>query len=79
MKEEKFSSLEELYKRLLPALSVKKKEMSRAHMILIEEKDIWSYFCQKVWSKRGNLTLGEMVDDILNTDNFQIYETLRKE
>ena len=76
--EEKFDSLKELYQRLLPALRSKKKEMEREKMLGISELDLFSYFCEFVWKEKTALTLGEMVHDILNTDNFKIYRT-RKE
>ena len=73
MNEEKFSNLEELYQRLLPAIRTKKNEMLREKMYGITEKEIWMFFCRYVWSGKSALTLGVMVDDILNTDNFTIY------
>ena len=48
-------------------------------MIQINELDIWQYFCQNIWPNKTNLTLGEMVDDILNTDNFTIYKETRRD
>ncbi len=77
MKEEKYSSLEELYRTLLPALKTKKSEMLREKMY-ITEKEIWFYFCKNIWPSKSALTIGEMVNDILNTDSFTIY-TSRKE
>lgn len=73
-----FTSLEELYNRLLPALKNKKREMKREKMLQITEMDIWLYFCQNIWPHKNNLTLGEMVNDILNTDNFTIYKEARE-
>ncbi len=72
MIEEKFSNLEELYQRLLPALRTKKNEMRQGHME-ITEKRIWLYFCENIWNQKSSLTLGEMVNDILNTDGFIIF------
>ena len=74
-----FTSLEELYNRLLPALKNKKREMKREKMLQITEMDIWLYFCQNIWPHKNNLTLGEMVNDILNTDSFTIYRGIREE
>lgn len=79
MKEEKFSSLSELYKRLLPALKTKKNEMVRQKMISIKESDIWEYLCKHKWTGKNNLTLFDMVDDILNTEAFSIYNERRKD
>ncbi len=72
-----FANLEELYTRLLPALKVKCREMKKEKMLNITEKDIWFYFCQNIWPQKTNLTLAEMVDDILNTNCFTIYVTTR--
>ena len=79
MKEEKFSSLEELYKRLKPALSTKMREMHREKMVTVTEREIWNYLCYHLWRGKNALTLGEMVNDILNTDSFTIYRGIREE
>lgn len=79
MMDEKFTSLEELYKRLLPALKSKEKELHQNHMIYIKKEDIWKYLKEKKWNRGINLTLFDMVDDILNTDNLLIDEYVRKE
>lgn len=76
---ETFTNLEELYKRLLPALKSKLREMRRQKMLDINEVSIWGYFKDNVWPAKINLTLGEMVNDILNTDNFTIYKSCRKD
>jgi len=79
MKEEKYSSLEELYKRLLPALRTKKEEMLKEKLRGITVEDIWLYFCKNVWTHKNNLSLGEMVNDILNTDSMTIYTNRKGE
>ena len=40
---EEFETLEELYKRIKPALITKKNEMHRDGYIYIKEEDIWNY------------------------------------
>lgn len=74
MKEQNFASLEELYQKLLPALRTKKNEMIREKYLYITEEDIWSYLCHYTWKGQKTLTLGAMVDDILNTDSLVLYE-----
>ncbi len=69
MEEIKFHSLNELYKRLLPALRSKKKELMKHGMTYIHEEDIWNCCKENCWSNRQNLELFNMVDDILNTND----------
>ena len=42
MEDIKFKSLNDLYKRLLPALEVKAKELKRCNYSYIHEEDIWN-------------------------------------
>ena len=44
-----FSSLEELYNRIKPALRTKKEEMKRNGYIYVKEADIWNYLKEKKW------------------------------
>lgn len=60
-----FNSLDALYKRLLPALKSKKKEFVRLGITSISEKDIWNYLSTTRWIKSVNLTLADMVNDIM--------------
>ncbi|MBQ9834622.1 MAG: hypothetical protein IJO33_05500 [Bacilli bacterium] len=77
MNEIKFHSLNELYKRLLPALKSKKKTLHQKGYTYIYEEDIWNC-CKTSWSKRTNLELYNMVDDILNTDD-EVFDKYLKE
>ena len=63
-----FSSLEELYNRLKPALETKKMEMGRNGYSYIKIEDIWNYLKEVKWKSANNLSLYEMVSDVLNTD-----------
>ena len=75
MEEIKFHSLNELYKRLLPAIRSKKKELQKNGISYVHEEDIWNCCKEHCWSNRKNLELYNMVDDILNTpvDVFDSY------
>lgn len=64
-----FSSQEELYERLKPALRAKKTELREYGYGYLKIEDIWNYLKEKKWSKSKNLSLNDMVSDILNTDN----------
>ena len=78
MDEIKFDSLEELYKRIKPALITKKNEMHRDGYIYIKEEDIWNYLKEVKWENAKGLSLYEMTSDILNTDNLIIDNYLKE-
>ena len=51
----RFSSLEELYKRLKPALSSKKKELNKLGYVYIKEEDIWNALKNNKWKSSLDL------------------------
>ena len=59
----------DLYKRLLPALNCKVRELERIRIINVKKEDIWNYLIKEKWKNVSNMELSEMVDDILNLDN----------
>ena len=63
------NSLKDLYQLLLPALKSKKREMKLSKYSYIKEIDIWNYIKDNIWQNSNNLTLSDIVSDILNTDN----------
>lgn len=73
-----FNSLEELYNRLKPALLTKKEEMNRTLYPYIKEEDIWNYLKEVKWKKTSDLSLAEMVNDILNCDDALIDNYLKQ-
>ena len=78
MNEIKFNSLEDLYNRLKPALRSKIKELHKLDKIYIKEIDIFEYLTDTKWENSNNLTLDQMVDDILYVDNYKIDEYVQK-
>lgn len=64
-----FTNLQELYDRVKPALKSKTKELSRLGVDYVKEVDIWNYLKTNIWYKKRNLTLGELVNDIMTVDN----------
>ena len=73
-----FSSLEELYQRIRPALFTKQQEMKRNGYVYIKEADIWNYLKEVKWKSSKNLSLYEMTCDILDTDDSVIDAYLRE-
>lgn len=77
--DENFSTLESLYERLVPALKSKENELHKNHMIYITKQDIWNFCYNTKWRGGENLTLADLVNDILNSDNTEIDEFLRND
>lgn len=71
-KDIEFTSLQELYNRLLPALKSKKSELDHLGYNYIKEDDIWNYLKEEKWSKAFNLLLYQMVDDVINANPIDI-------
>lgn len=67
----------DLYKRLLPAINSKINELSKYEILYVKREDIWNYLKQEKW-KDDNISLAEMVDDILNTDNEKLVKYVKE-
>ena len=72
-----FSSQEELYKRVQPALKAKLAELHRLGYPYIQLIDIWNYLIFSKWKKAKNLNLSDIVNDILHVDNHKLDEYLK--
>ena len=67
----------DLYKRLLPAINSKINELSKYEIFYVKREDIWNYLKHEKW-KDDNISLAEMVDDILNTDNEKLVKYVKE-
>lgn len=67
-----FSSLRELYERVTPALKCKIKDLNRVGIYYVQQADIWNYLKNNYWCKRNNLSLGEIVNDIMTISNSKL-------
>lgn len=77
MEDISFASIEELYKRVRPALMTKREELKRSGITYVTEEDIWNYLKDNVWNNSRNLRLFRMVSDILNSDNALIDDYIK--
>ena len=77
MEDIKFSSLSELYQRVRPALKCRASEIKKHNIPYIKEEDIWNYLREHTWNTSKELTLNQMVDDILNVDHYLVDEYLK--
>ncbi len=64
-----FKTIEDLYKRLKPALYSKVVELKRNGLDYIKEEDIFNYLLESSWSKKDNLSIAELTNEILYLDN----------
>ncbi|MBP3635172.1 MAG: hypothetical protein J6J17_01760 [Bacilli bacterium] len=62
-----FKSAKELYKRVIPALRTKKRILLKKG-INVNEKQIFEYLVKEKWSKGFDLTLSDIVSDIINVN-----------
>ena len=63
-----FKSLDELFKRLKPALYSKVIELKRMGLEYIKEEDIFNFLAQNSWPKKDNLSIADLTNDILYLD-----------
>lgn len=73
-----YKSQSELYQRLIPALNVKIKDLKRNNHPEVTKDVIWNYLKENKWKVSTNLTLADMVQDILHTDNLDFVTYLKK-
>lgn len=63
-----FNSVKELYKRVTPALKTKRRILLKKG-INVKENKIFEYLIKEKWSNETNLTLSDIVSDIINVDD----------
>ena len=66
-----YTSLAELYQFLIPAFNVKKRLLKFNNSDLTDE-DIWQYLAVNKWKSSINLTISDMVNDIITVDIHKI-------
>ncbi len=76
---DEFNSLKELYIKVRPALILKKEELKKMGMNHIVEADIWNYLKSEKWMTTTNLSLSELVNDILECDIDELDSYTKKE
>lgn len=67
-----YKSQKELYMNLVPALNVKMKHLKRNNYKDITREDVWNYLRDNKWKFSVDLTLADMVQDIIHLDNLEI-------
>lgn len=75
---QEYSSIQELYNALIPAFNVKIRMLRNEKYINIRKKDIWNYLKDSKWVQSINLTISEMVSDIINVEGYKIIKYKEK-
>ena len=73
-----YKSQRELYLSLIPALNVKLRLLKNSDYKNIDKIDIWNYLKISKWKNSINLTISEMVNDIIHADNKDIDIYIKK-
>lgn len=73
-----YRSQKELYLSLIPALNVKLRLLKNSDYANINKIDIWNYLKISKWRNSVDLTISEMVNDIIHADNKDIDIYLKK-
>ena len=63
-----YTSALELYRALNPVFKVKLRLLKTTNNKDITEKDIWKYLILNKWQNSHNLTISEIVNDIIMLD-----------
>ena len=69
-----YTSQEELYIKLLPVFKVKRRLNNKTKYPSITNIDIWKYLIKTKWKHSVNLTISEVVNDIIIVDPNLIYK-----
>ena len=69
---DEYKSQQDLYNGLIPAMNVKLRMLKGTEFSYITKEDIWNCLKETKWTKSVDLTLGEMVNDIIHIDSKDI-------
>lgn len=74
---DEYKSVKELYEALIPALNVKIRMFKNNEFNYLTKDDIWNYLKDNVWVHSVNLTIPQMVSDIVNVEGIKIDKYLK--
>ncbi len=73
-----FTSKEELYQKLLPVFKVKQRIISITKYKKLNNSDIWKYLIVNKWTRASNLTIQEIVNDIITIEPEKVYRQMEE-
>ena len=68
-----FTSQRELYQKLQPVFNVKKRLIQNSEYKDITNQEIWNHLIKTKWKQAYNLTISDIVNDIITLDLEKIY------
>lgn len=74
---DEYKNMRELFNGLIPAFNVKLRLIKKDYDY-ITKTDIWNYLKINKWCKDTNLTISEMVDDIILVDIYKVDRFLKE-
>lgn len=75
---DEFNNINDLYNFLKPAFNVKLRILNNKKYFYIKNEDIWNYLKESKWKKIYDLTLAQMVDDIIHCDDNKLDKYLKE-
>jgi len=72
-----YTSQYELYNKLLPVFKAKNRLIKYSKYQNITNENIWFYLIETKWKKAHNLTIAEIVNDIITLDLEEINQHLK--
>ena len=63
-----YTSQKELYLKLLPVFKVKNRLIQKSNYKNLTNENIWHYLSKEKWSKSHNLTISDIVNDIITVE-----------
>ena len=72
-----YKNQKELYEALIPAFNVKLRMFKNNEFNFLTKKDIWDYLKDNVWVNSVNLTISQMVSNIINVEGSKIVNYLK--
>ncbi len=75
---DEYQSQKELFEALKPAFKVKTTLLKKTNYNYIRDIDIWNYLKQYKWSKSINLTISDMVNDIIHINIVDVDHYLKR-
>lgn len=74
---DEYKNMRDLFNGLIPAFNVKLRLIKKDYDY-ITKTDIWNYLKINKWCKDTNLTISEMVDDIILVDIYKVDRFLKE-